>query len=102
MNSLIFHSKMNQGRVGHSVVLVGNKDIFVIGGYNSDKNEWLASVESCADAFEGDEHTKKLWHEMAPMEEARYYFGCCTWNSEYILVFGGMNDRFMYSELGEN
>lgn len=38
MNSLILHSKMNIGRVGHSAVLVNNKDIYVIGGYNSDKN----------------------------------------------------------------
>lgn len=102
MNNLLFHSKMNTGRVGHSAVLVRNKDIYVVGGYNSDKNEWLSSVESCADAFEGDEHTKKHWVEMAPLNEARYYFGCCTWGSDFIFVFGGMNDRFMSADLPEN
>lgn len=45
---------MNIGRVGHSAVLVNNKDIYVIGGYNADKNEWLASVEACIDAFNPD------------------------------------------------
>jgi len=95
MNNLIFHSKMIHGRVGHSAVLVRNRDMYVIGGYNSDKNEWLASVEMCSDAFEGDEHTKKHWVERASMNEPRYYFGCCTWGSDFIFVFGGMNDRFM-------
>ena len=47
MNSLILHSKLNVGRVGHGAVLVRNKDVLVIGGYNTDKNEWLSSVESC-------------------------------------------------------
>lgn len=42
---------MNIGRVGHSAVLVNNKDMYVIGGYNADKNEWLSSVEACFDAF---------------------------------------------------
>lgn len=35
------------------------------------------------------------------MNEPRYYFGCCTWNNEFIFVFGGMNDRFMSSQLNE-
>lgn len=51
MNNLILHSKLNTGRVGHSVVLVNNQDIFTIGGYNSNNNQWLASVEKCSDAF---------------------------------------------------
>lgn len=54
MNSLIFHSKLNIGRVGHSAVLVNNKDVIVIGGYNAEKNQWLASVEACNDAFNPD------------------------------------------------
>lgn len=41
MNNLIKHSKMTIGRVGHAALLIRNKDIFVIGGYNSDKNQWL-------------------------------------------------------------
>ncbi len=36
MNCLIKHSKMNIGRVGHSALLIKNKDIYVVGGYNSD------------------------------------------------------------------
>lgn len=93
MNELILHSKMNIGRVGHSAVLVNNKDILVIGGYNADKNEWLASVEGCMDAFDPD--IRIQWQQLAEMNEARYYFGCCTWNNEFVFVFGGMNDRFM-------
>ena len=59
MNCLIKHSKMLTGRVGHSALLIKNKDIYVIGGYNSDKNEWLKSTEACFDAFE--DQTKKQW-----------------------------------------
>ena len=43
---------MNIGRVGHSALLLKNKDIFVVGGYNSENNEWLKSTEACFDAFE--------------------------------------------------
>lgn len=35
------------------------------------------------------------------MNEARYYFGCCTWNNEFIFVFGGMNDRLMSDKLDD-
>ena len=35
MNALIVHSRMNFGRVGHAAVYINNRDIFVIGGYNS-------------------------------------------------------------------
>jgi hypothetical protein len=52
MNCLILHSKLNTGRVGHSAIMVHNKDVYVIGGYNADKNEWLASVEACMDTFD--------------------------------------------------
>jgi hypothetical protein len=52
MNSLILHSKLNIGRVGHAAVYINNKDIYVIGGYNADKNQWLASIEICPDAFD--------------------------------------------------
>ncbi len=38
MNNLKKHSKLGIGRVGHSALLIKNKDIYVIGGYNSDKN----------------------------------------------------------------
>ena len=38
MNSLIKHSKLKTGRVGHGALLIHNKDVFVIGGYNADKN----------------------------------------------------------------
>lgn len=55
MNNLILHSKLNTGRIGHSAVLVNNKDIYVIGGYNADKNIWLSSVEACIDAFNPDQ-----------------------------------------------
>ena len=48
---LNLHSKLNFGRVGHAAVYINNKDIYVIGGYNSTKNQWLASVETCYDAF---------------------------------------------------
>ena len=54
MNSLVKHSKMSIGRIGHSALLLNNKDIFVIGGYNCDKNLWLKSCEACIDAFEPD------------------------------------------------
>ena len=43
---------MGIGRIGHGALLIKNKDIYVIGGYNSDKNEWLKSTECCSDAFE--------------------------------------------------
>lgn len=52
MNSLIKHSKLNVGRVGHGALLINNKDVYVFGGYNTEKNEWLASVECCRSAFE--------------------------------------------------
>lgn len=51
MNKMNLHSKLNIGRVGHAAVYINNKDIYVIGGYNQNKNEWLASVEVCYDAF---------------------------------------------------
>lgn len=51
MNKLLLHSKLNIGRVGHAAVYINNKDIYVIGGYNSNKNQWLASVETCYDAY---------------------------------------------------
>jgi len=94
MNTLNLHSKLNLGRVGHSAVYINNKDIYVIGGYNADKNEWLATVEICYDAFNPD-NIQPTWELGAEMEEPRYYFGCCTWNNEFIFVFGGMNDKFM-------
>lgn len=93
MNNLILHSKLNIGRVGHSAVLVNNKDMYVIGGYNNERNEWLSSVEACLDAFNPEQTPE--WVQMEKMNEARYYFGCCTWNNEFIFVFGGMNDKFM-------
>jgi N-acetylneuraminic acid mutarotase len=93
MNTLNLHSKLQIGRVGHAAVYINNKDIYVIGGYNSNKNQWLASVETCYDAFNLDQ--KPEWTPMAEMNEPRYYFGCCTWNNEFIFVFGGMNDKFM-------
>ena len=51
MNTLMLHSKLNVGRVGHAAVYINNKDIYVIGGYNADSNQWLSSVETCYDAF---------------------------------------------------
>lgn len=33
------------------------------------------------------------------MNEARYYFGCTTWNNEHIFVFGGLNERIMMEQL---
>lgn len=36
MNTLLRHSEMNVGRVGHAAVYINNKDIYVIGGYNAD------------------------------------------------------------------
>ena len=54
MNSLILHSRLNVGRVGHAALLINNKDVYVVGGYNNDKNEWLASVEACQNAFESE------------------------------------------------
>ena len=92
MNSLILHSKLIVGRVGHGALLVNNKDLMVIGGYNTDKNEWLSSVECCPSAFEDD--SPKEWQQMADMNEHRYYFGYCIWNY-YVFVFGVMNDKFM-------
>ena len=100
MNSLILHSKLNVGRVGHAAILVNNKDVLAIGGYNANSNEWLASVECCVDAFDPDVPNKS-WKFMCEMNEARYYFGCCTWNGDYVFVFGGMNDKFMESVPGE-
>lgn len=41
------------------------------------------------------------WEVVSQMNEARYYFGCTTWGNEFIFVFGGMNDQFMLTELGE-
>lgn len=38
---------------------------------------------------------------MAEMNEARYYFGYCSWNNEFIFVFGGMNDKFMDNTIAE-
>lgn len=43
---------MKVGRVGHSAILIKNKDLYVVGGYNTDNNEWLKSVEMCPDVFE--------------------------------------------------
>ena len=94
MNALILHSKLTIGRVGHSAVYINNKDIYVIGGYNADTNQWLASTETCYDAF--NPGLRPRWEANANMNEARYYFGCCTWNNEFIFVFGGMNDTFMH------
>jgi hypothetical protein len=51
MNTLKVHSKLKVGRVGHAAVYINNKDIYVIGGYNSNTNEWLSSVELYQDAF---------------------------------------------------
>ncbi len=100
MNMLNLHSKLALGRVGHAAVYINNKDIYVIGGYNSNKNQWLASVETCYDAFNPDQ--KPEWVPMADMNESRYYFGCCTWNNEFIFVFGGMNDKFMEMPMSEH
>lgn len=36
MNTLLKHSEMKVGRVGHAAVYINNKDIYVIGGYNAD------------------------------------------------------------------
>jgi hypothetical protein len=43
---------MEIGRTGCAALLLKNKDIYVIGGYNSDSNKWLKSTEVCFDAFE--------------------------------------------------
>lgn len=91
---------MNVGRVGHAAVYINNKDIYVIGGYNADQNNWLRSVEVCFDAFayvgsKDKEVQPPTWETRAEMKEARYYFGCCTLNNQFIFVFGGMNDSFM-------
>ena len=118
MNRLNLHSKLQIGRVGHAAVYINNKDIYVIGGYNANKNEWLASVETCYDAFsqsldqtDNSNSTTTAgiasgimpkWELNAPMLEPRYYFGCTTWNNEFIFVFGGMNDKFMEVELSES
>ena len=53
MNTLEEHSTMNVGRLGHAAVYINNKDIYVIGGYNSQADYWLRSVEVCYDAFGG-------------------------------------------------
>ena len=57
MNMLKLHSKLNIGRVGHSAVYINNKDIYVIGGYNANNNKWLASIETCYDAFNTENET---------------------------------------------
>ena len=109
MNTLKLHSKLNIGRVGHAAVYINSKDIYVIGGYNADSNQWLSSIETCYDAFSSSPHgaegglvsQQSKWEMNAEMNEPRYYFGCCTWNNEFIFVFGGMNDRFMQSSLNE-
>lgn len=105
MNTLNKHSRMNFGRVGHAAVYINNKDIYVIGGYNADSNIWLGSMEVCYDAFnqagivgEDGKAPQPTWEMSVPMNEPRYYFGCCTWNNEFIFVFGGMNDQFMDME----
>ena len=38
---------------------------------------------------------------MAELNEARYYFGYCLWNSDFVFVFGGMNDTFMDTSMTE-
>ena len=108
MNTLNKHSRLNYGRVGHAAVYINNKDIYVIGGYNADSNSWLGSMEVCYDAFNqagtiGDDEKapQPVWEMSVSMNEPRYYFGCCTWNNEFIFVFGGMNDQFMESTLSE-
>ena len=105
MNMLKLHSRLKVGRVGHAAVYINNKDIYVIGGYNADTNKWLSSVETCYDAFANVVERASAsapmprWESNADMNEPRYYFGCCTWNNEFIFVFGGMNDRFMKTDL---
>jgi N-acetylneuraminic acid mutarotase len=109
MNTLILHSRLNVGRIGHAAVYINNRDIYVIGGYNANTNKWLASVETCYDAFNsapaggdgGLVQQPPHWEMNGDMNEPRYYFGCCTWNNEFIFVFGGMNDQFMQSQLSE-
>ena len=64
----------------------------MIGGYNANNNQWLASVEACYDAFNPENNPDPKWEMKDSMNESRYYFGCCTWNNEFIFVFGGMND----------
>jgi N-acetylneuraminic acid mutarotase len=95
MNTLKLHSKLTVGRVGHAAVYINNKDIYVIGGYNSDSNQWLASVETCVDAFSASPEEPPRWEKTSEMNNPRYYFGCCTWNNTHIFVFGGMNEGFM-------
>jgi len=97
---------MNLGRVGHAAVYINNKDIYVIGGYNSNENKWLASVELYQDAFTAINSGKQAdkpqtWEIISHMHEARYYFGCTTWGNEHIFVFGGMNEQFMLPQLKE-
>lgn len=60
----------------------------------------MASVETCYDAFNFDQQPE--WVTKAEMNESRYYFGCCTWNNEFIFVFGGMNDKFMEQPMSEH
>ena len=38
MNSLILHSRLSIGRVGHAALMINNKNMYVIGGYNADEN----------------------------------------------------------------
>jgi len=106
MNTLNKHSKLHTGRVGHAAVYVKNKDIYVIGGYNADSNQWLRSMEICQDAFANvgikDPKDYKVikWENGADMKESRYYFGCCQVRDEHIYVFGGMNEGLLKSTLG--
>ena len=39
---------------------------------------------------------------MAELNEKRYNFGCTAWGSDFIFVFGGMNERFMFKDLPDN
>lgn len=101
MNTLNKHSKLNVGRVGHAAVYIRNKDIYVIGGYNADNNEWLKSIEICQDAFanvgikDPSKHKKITWEKGPEMKEARYFFGCCAFKDDSIYVFGGMNQSIL-------
>jgi N-acetylneuraminic acid mutarotase len=101
MNKLNKHSLLNVGRVGHAAVYVRNKDIYVIGGYSADRNEWMKSIEVCQDAFanvglkDTSLHKEITWEMGAEMKEPRYFFGCCAFKDESIYVFGGMNQTIL-------
>jgi N-acetylneuraminic acid mutarotase len=105
MNTLNKHSKLNVGRVGHAAVYIRNKDIYVIGGYNADTNEWLKSIEICQDAFanvgikDPSKHKEITWEKGPEMKEARYFFGCCAFKDDSIYVFGGMNQAILQQSL---